>query len=336
MRSARSSKPSPAWRPRLRSDPWSTLWSQTDRGAIDLEADDPVARALRDHWGAHVHWLGRCAIVADVGSGPAVLPRMLMTRAGQALSGVHWICLDEAEWPAAAAAAAAAWPGARLTFRTGQSFTEASPPALGVGALVSNFGLEYVPMDGAVAACRAWLAGGARLQAVMHARDSVIDRAGAGNLADIVYALRDLDLFGRAGAMLQAMASAPADPMERMMHGIEVRDAYNAAVNALKARMEAAGDRSAPVVDMLQGIVGLTRVVQQGRVDEAMQALQRRASDYADECRRLEAMRDAALDADGLARWLEAMTAAGLSEPRAEPLTSSIGPIAWSVSARKP
>lgn len=330
--SAPSSKPSPAWRPCLKNDPWSALWTQSDRGAIDLESDDPVAETLRAHWARQLPWLAGCAVVADAGSGPAVLPRLLLGRHGPEVAGVHWICVDSAEWPAARDLPT----GARLTMRTGQNFADALPPPGGVDALLSNFGLEYVPRDACAEACWAWLAGGAHLHAVMHASGSIIDRAASTHLADIAFALREVQLFERAAAMLRALATAPADPMERMMHGVDVRDAYNAAVNALKARMEAAGARSAPLMDMLQGITALTGPVRAGHLEDALQTLSQRARDYASEIARLEAMRTAALDEAGAAEFVAAVSRAGLRDVRAERLDSAIGPVAWILSGRKP
>jgi hypothetical protein len=330
--SRHSSKPSPDWRPDLHTDAWSNLWSHTDRGAIDLQADDPVAITLRQHWQAQAPWLGHCATIADVGSGPAVLARLLRRLSPVAMGAAHWVCVDRAEWPSARDGGA----GVGITMRTAENFSDAMPPAGGVAAVVSNFGLEYLPREGAVDALWAWLASGARLHVVMHARDSVIDRVATGNLADIAFALREARIFDHGKAMLEAMASAPVNPMDRMMHAVEVRDAYNSAVNALKARMQAAGSRSAPLMDMLQGITGLVPLVRQGQSADALARLDDRARDYAAECRRLEAMRDSAQDETGLASLVEALTATGLRDLNASSLDSALGRVAWVVSGRKP
>ncbi|MEN9416677.1 MAG: hypothetical protein RI988_297 [Pseudomonadota bacterium] len=244
----------------------------------------------------------------------------------------RWVCIDQAEWPGAREGTA----GAAITMRTAENFGAAMPPAGGVSAVVSNFGLEYLPREGAVDAVWAWLASGARLHAVMHASGSVIDRVATGNLADIAFALRDARIFEHGKAMLEAMASAPVDPVDRMMHAVDTRDAYNASVNALKARMEAAGSRSAPLMDMLQGITGLVPLVRQGRAADAIARLDDRARDYAAECRRLEAMRDSAQDETDLAGLVEALTATGLRDLKASPLDSAVGRVAWVVSGRKP
>jgi hypothetical protein len=244
----------------------------------------------------------------------------------------HWVCIDQADWPGARETL----PSAAITMRTAENFSDAMPPPGGVAAVVSNFGLEYLPREGAVDAIWAWLASGARLHAVLHARGSVIDRVAMANLGDIAFAVQDAHLFERGAAMLDAMATAPADPVDRMMHAVEVRDAYNAAVNALKARMEAAGSRSAPLMDMLQGITGLVPLVRQGGADQALSRLRARASDYAAECRRLEAMRDAALDEAELTGLAQRLTATGLRDLSATALDSSIGRVAWVLSGRKP
>lgn len=291
-----------------------------------------MALALRDHWQAQVPWLGKSSTVADVGSGPAVLARLLQGLAPAAMRDVRWVCVDQADWPGARESAA----NSMITMRSGENFVDAMPPAGGVSAVVSNFGLEYLPREGAVDAVWAWLASGARLHAVLHARGSVIDHAATANLGDITFALRDARLFEHGAAMLGAMATAPEDPVDRMMHAVDVRDAYNAAVNALKARMEAAGRRSAPLMDMLQGITGLVPLVRQGLSHQALERLGERARDYAAECRRLEAMRDAAHDEVALAGLVDALKATGMRELSAAPLDSSLGSVGWVLSGRKP
>lgn len=257
---------------------------------------------------------------------------MLLARGGTGPAGPHWICIDSANWPGARETTS----GLSLTLRTGENFADAMPPPGGVDALLSNFGLEYVARDAAAEACWAWLAGGGRLLAVMHAKGSVIDQAASAHLRDIGFALHEVKLFVHAEAMLRALATAPSDPLERMMHAIDVRDAYNQAVNALKSRMEAAGARSAPLMDMLNGIAALAGAVRAGQLDAALEMLSTRSASYQAECGRLEAMRGCALDDAGITEFVRAATSAGLRDAQYEPLGSPIGQVAWVVSARKP
>ena len=281
---------------------------------------------------AQATWLASCAHVLDVGSGPAVLARLMLGAQGEVLASVRWTCLDEAHWQPASAGT---WPQT-VHMRLGESFASAAPPAAGVGAVLSNFGLEYVPRSSVARACWNWMAPGASLHAVVHQRDSVIDRAATSHLEDIRFALEEVRLLERAAPMLSALATAPADPMERMMHAIEVRDAYNLGVNALKARMEKAGQRSAPLMDMLQGVTALVGEVRQGRLDPALQALAQREAAYRSECRRLVAMRDAALDHHEAQRLVEDLARAGLEEVGFRNLACPLGPVAWVITGRKP
>lgn len=287
---------------------------------------------MRSHWTDQVPWLASRGAVLDVGSGPAVLARMLWAEHAAALSSVRWICLDEARWPLAPPDG---WPPG-LHLRQGENFARAVPPPGGVGAVLSNFGLEYVPRQSVARACWNWMSPGAALHAALHQRDSVIDRAATSHLSDIRFALEEVKLFECASAMLAALATAPVDPMERMMHAVEVRDAYNLGVNALKARMEKAGQRSAPLMDMLHGVTALVGEVRQGRLDSALQALSQRGAAYGAECRRLEAMRDAALDDREAQRFVEDLARTGLAEVRVHPLACPLGPVAWVVTGRKP
>jgi hypothetical protein len=310
---------------------WTRLWAESARGSIDLASQDPVSAALRANWAAQLPWLRQCRSVVDVGSGPAVLPLHLMAQDPTGLTGVRWQCVDRAGVPAAVQQAL---PG-QITLYGDTDFATAEPTGDPAQALVSNFGLEYVAHDAVAAACARWLASGGRLHATLHARDSVIDRASATGADDIAFALRDQRLAECADALLVAMASLPADPIDRMMYAVDVRDAYNAAVNALKARMEARGAHSPALIDMLNGVRDLIGWVQQGRGTDARDALARRMAAYAAESVRLGDMQRHALDDARLEALLTQLRAAGFVNVRSNRIDCMLGTVAWTVTAER-
>lgn len=85
-------------------DPWSQLWGQTVLPSWNLLGSDPAAVALREHWLAQQSWISDSLNVVDVGSGPAVLARLLSSMGGEHQSTTkanNWLCVDQAQIPTA-------------------------------------------------------------------------------------------------------------------------------------------------------------------------------------------------------------------------------------------
>lgn len=311
-------------------DAWSDFWSHTQHGAIDLQADDPVAEALREHWLEQVPWMAGCGSIADIGSGPAVVPLLLLARRGPLLGRVQWRCVDQARLPPVAALPATV----RILDET--DFAVALP--LGdakVGALISNFGLEYLDAAAMAAACARWSMPGARLHAVVHAAGSVIDQVSAAAETDIAWALDDARLLDAGSAVLDAAATLPADPLDRLMHGVAERDAYNAVVNRAKARMDAAGRPSAALMDMLRGLSGLIGLALQGHAGQAKASLARKRQALRGELCRLQAMRASALDHAAVAALTTELGREGFTMEAPRRLQSSVGDVGWIVVGRR-
>jgi len=200
---------------------------------------------------------------------------------------------------------------------------------------LSNFGIEYVDPAALATACARWLAPGGRLHALVHASGSIIDQVSGTAADDIAWALDDVGLFKAADALLAVMASLPSDPLDRMMHGVHERDAYNAAVNRLKQRMEARGAVSAPLMDMLNGLRGLTTLALGGQVQEARASLAARHDALRGEILRLRAMQRCALDEGRLQALLQALSVAGIAAEPPSRLACSLGSVAWVVAGRR-
>ena len=311
---------------------WTSLWAESVTGSIDLSADDPIATCLREHWAEQAAWMTGCSSIVDVGSGPAVLARLTHAILGNGNGPRTWTCIDRASIPANA------WTGLAFDVRArdGEDFSAALPSHGPVDALVSNFGLEYVARDGLAAACRRWLAPAGRLSCVIHAKDSVIDSASEQGAADLSFALHDVGFFAHASQLLSAMASAPADPMARMMHAVDVRDAYNNAVNLLKGRMEERGAHSAVLMDILHGVHALTRFIAAGHLEEALAALANREAAYRAELVRLNDMRHSAQSQDQIQDLMSQLQGLGFTQVEYRSLGCTLGPVAWALSARAP
>lgn len=311
------------------SDGWSRYWSLTRRGAIDLAGPDPVAAALRAYWDRQVPGLQRCTCVADVGSGPAILARHMMTSHPDALRGMRWICIDEARIALPPESA----PGLAIQTHYGEDFAQSSPAGAPVDGLVSNFGLEYVDRALVAQACRRWLRPGGLLRCMVHARDSVIDRQARDSAADLALALDDLDFFRRAGDLLDAIATLPADPAARRSHAPGVREAFNAVVDHLKRTMDTRGAPSSAWYEMLQGVHALVELALHGQVDDARAALLQREADYRDEIRRLALMQRCALDAAAVSALADSLRAASFDDVHHHVIECDAGTVAWSIGA---
>lgn len=307
---------------------WSSLWSRTTRGSIDLDGDDPLGRALRAHWAGEWRWMAGLRQLVDVGSGPAVLARHVLRGQPSGGSLPTWWCLDAAELPPLDGVPA----GVRGLGAT--DFAAAAPPDGPCDALVSNFGLEYVPRPAVAAACARWLVPGGRLSAVVHAQGSVVDQTAARTLTDLSEALTGVQLFDRADALLQAIETLPADPAARQRHGVTVRAAYNEAVDALKARMSARGEGGV-WIDMLGTLTQLIREALAGSAADSRARCQALKAAYVAEAARLRMMRTSAMGPDEQAAMASEFRAAGFQPLVWAELRTSAGQLAWHVSARR-
>lgn len=308
---------------------WTRYWRGARGGAIDLGAADPVALALQSHWVRQAEAGVLVSPIVDVGSGPAVLLQALRRRTPDAVAGSHWICIDRAAIDLGEGGQPA---DVRVDGCAPADFATLAPPSGPARTLVSNFGLEYVEREAVAAACERWLVPGGRLDCVLHARDSVIDGQSAEALQDIPLALDEIGLYRKASALLQALASLPADPAARAGHALDVRQSYNAAVDRLKSLMEQRGRRSASWIDMLTHVTTLARATTAATLDTALQSLLEHEQGLRDECVRLLAMRRSALDHAQMDRLLRDLGQHGFGQLQALPLDSPVGLVGWRLS----
>lgn len=315
----------------LAADPshaWSQHWQQTLTGSIDLLASDPVATALRTHWQSQIPALQLAGAIADVGSGPAILARLMSSLGWTPAPPAVWWCID-------AAHLGSAWQHAlpasiRVLDQT--PFDTAEPPHGPVDALVSNFGLEYLPLRSIAQAVPRWLRPNGIFNAVLHARGSVIDAVSREHAGDLRMALEDVRLPALAKDLVSALATAPADPVQRMMHGVETRDAYNAGVDRLKQVMEDRGRPSAVLMDLLRATTQVIRDLKTVGEPAAQRTLEQLQAVYEGERRRLDQMLASALDETAAAHWRTTLQeSAGLKHLELERLDCGIGTVAWNL-----
>lgn len=310
-------------------DPWAALWAGTRQGSWDLLGEDPAALALRGHWTDQCSWLRNTASVADVGSGPAVLARLLM--AGMdAASKPLWHCIDQAQIPSEALQ-----DMERMESWFGRPFEQLTPPGGGVDALISNFGLEYVRSDLRASCCAQWLPSGGKLHVVMHAQGSVIDTQSSLGQSDLALILDELDFPERVAALIKAKVSAPADPVARMMHGLLERDEFNEAVNRLKSPLEDRGNRAGPLYEWLMISRQMVQEANQGNLESGLKRLVDLRAAYSAERSRLNAMRSVALSQVDLQRLGSDLVSAGFQGVGLSSLEVHSGQVAWIVDALK-
>jgi hypothetical protein len=161
----------------------------------------------------------------------------------------------------------------------------------------------------------------------------VIDQQSALGLADLDLILDELDLPGRVAALLEAKVTAPADPMARMMHGIDVRDAFNECVNRMKSRLEERTVREGALLEWLMLTRDLVQSVTESTLGTALERLQVQRTAYDAERSRLSAMRSCALDQPGLEALGRDLASQGFESIQMGSLQTSVGPVAWVLDA---
>jgi hypothetical protein len=315
-------------------DPWSQLWGQTVLPSWNLLGSDPAAVALREHWLAQQSWISDSLNVVDVGSGPAVLARLLSSMGGEhqrTSKANNWLCVDQAQIPTASLS--------DLPFVTsmfGTPWENLSASEHDANVIVSNFGLEYVSHDLIARGCAAWLKKGGRLHAVVHAQGSVIDRQSALGLSDLTIILDELGFPEQVSALLKSKVTAPSDSINRIMHGVEVRDAFNQSVNRMKSILDDRGAAQSALLDWLVVSREIVQVVSEGTLEASQERLKTLRVLYEAERSRLKAMRSCALDQSGIEEIALDLKLNGFDAVHISRLDCSLGTVAWTVDAHKP
>lgn len=292
---------------------WRSYWDSTGVPAIDLFADTPVADQLRHFWSPHLDRLRNHRII-DIGAGSGALAGIalqLKVQVGQ------WICLDIAE------TASKHWPRQKSdnynpSWVAGS--LEMTAPTAPMECAISNFGVEYSDLAVAAEKTKAWLGSSTEIVWVIHAKDSLIDEQSAQTLQDLEFLRNQTNFISAARQLLKLAVDVPEDPTDRMMHGVDERDAYNREVNQLKSYMQAQGRRSPVLVQTLQFCNSAIAAQLQRKANELSDLSASPIDGFFDsletERNRLEQMRAASLDPVQLNALAESLSAAGFAQPQ--------------------
>jgi hypothetical protein len=315
------------------SDPWSQLWDQTVLPSWNLLGSDPAAVALREHWLAQKSWISNGLQIVDIGSGPAVLARLFASMdSGQEKSATatQWLCVDQAQIPSTSVSDLPF-----VTSKFGMPWESLSASDHLVNAIVSNFGLEYVSHEHIARGCASWLEKGGRLHAVMHAQDSVIDRQSALGLSDLNLILDELGFPEQVASLLESKVTAPSDSVARIMHGVEIRDAFNQSVNRMKTVLDERGDAQSALLDWLVMSRDIVQTVSAGTLGAAQEHLKSLRVLYEADRSRRSAMRSCALDPSGMDVIARELKLCGFDPVHVSRLECSLGTVAWTLDAHK-
>jgi hypothetical protein len=270
---------------------WHAHWNNTGVAAIDLFENNPVSNTLQAFWN-RVFQDHREASTLDIGAGAGALAALALKSKVQV---GRWICLDSA------ASASTHWPKQKSDVYNPQwsiGSIEKVVPTVKVDLIVSNFGAEYADLSQVATCVRAWSHETTRIAWVLHARDSIIDQQSQLSLADLNYLLSKTRFFSTTQNLISKAADVPTDPLERMMHGVQERDAFNLEVNGLKAYMAQQQRRSSVLIQCLQiATATVEQLVQRkGNIVEAVQRFEGFVRALQFEKERLEQMNSVALD----------------------------------------
>ena len=315
------------------TDPWSQLWCQTVLPSWNLLGSDPAAVALREHWFEQKSWICESSNIVDIGSGPAVLARLFASIDSEhqrPASATQWLCVDQAQIPSTSVS--------DLPFVTGKfgvPWENLSASEHHANAIVSNFGLEYVSHEHIAQGCASWLEKGGRLHAVVHVQGSVIDRQSALGLSDLNLILDELGFPELVSALLKSKVTAPADPVARMMHGVEVRDAFNQSVNRMKTVLDERSDAQSVLLNWLVISRDMVQAVSEETLGAAQEHLKTLRVLYEAERSRLTAMRSCALDQSGIDAVAHELKLNEFDPIHVSRLECSLGTVAWTLDAHK-
>lgn len=217
---------------------WSGYWQAGALHSCPGSFGDAYGGAIGEFWRQVVDSMQAGERVLDVGTGNGPLPRLISQRHGQMcprIDAVDVASLRPDWWSAAACP--------QVHFHPGISVTDLPFEPGSFDWLISQYGFEYGDRAGSIAECRRVLAPGGRVAMVLHHADSVVCRIGRAEREHYRFLLADDGLLAAAAAVVphlhEAAVHGPAavasDP-----RALAARNAYNAAMTQIAARIDAA------------------------------------------------------------------------------------------------
>lgn len=301
--------------PLARRDAWSRYWARGAAHSCVGTYGELYGGAIADFWGGVFGGLPPVARVLDVATGNGVLPRMLLERCRS--PGVQCDAVDIAaiqpQWLMGIAPAdrervrvhggidAGALPFADATFHL----------------VVSQYGIEYAPLDRAIDEALRVLVPGGTLAMVLHHAQGRPATLAAIELGHLAWLARDGGLLDATAGMLEPMARAATEQGRASLKGDAranaAREQFNARQNELAARGD--GKDGADVLfEARDAAMSILAIAGRQGVAAAASALDAYRMELAASETRLRDLREHALDA-GAAQALRTRLAAALRVP---------------------
>jgi hypothetical protein len=120
-----------------------------------------------------------------------------------------------------------------------------------------------------------------------------------------------------------------------MMHGVEVRDAFNQSVNRMKTILDERSDAQSVLLDWLVISRDMVQAVSEDTLGNAQEHLKTLRVLYEAERSRLMAMRSCALDQSGIDAIAHELKLNGFDPIHVSSLECSLGTVAWTLDAHK-
>lgn len=302
---------------------WDRYW-HFDRVASCFDAggaedyDDSVAGGWRRFFAA----LPTGARILDLCCGNGAVALIAADTANAADKSFEIVAVDQADIDPRAYVKRHREALAAIDFRPGTA-AEALPFETGrFDAAVSQYGIEYSDMVRSLAEIGRVIAPGGRVRLVLHAADGVVSRDSRGVIAEADFLLDTIDLPGAARRCYLAVSAAERIPDASEAAHREARDslaAFETALGETARRVPAARDRT-----MLRnaGAVLLDTFNRRARfdVDQLVAKADELEAEILAHRGRLQALVDAAVDAEALDGIEAALIAAGAAAVRREGL----------------
>lgn len=313
---------------------WDQYWQSGRSGCCDDQRDSGSAQSIRRHWREFFATLRSPGRVLDLCTGNGEVLRLALECIGSDENDINLIGIDSAA--ISPPATAGNNHQMRLRFLRG-SVTELPFVDNSFDRVVSQFGVEYVPLQVAAREIMRVLVQGGRASLIAHTRDGVPGRQARRALSDIDELINEVDIFAAAEDAVRRVLAVENAPGEAATEAVEsARRAHERFQSGLRHMSDTWQQRAAASVyresgSILQHTYGNRASFSQDVLVEKIRATEQSVHLHRD---RLQRLCQAALDESScrciteLFRTLGASSAA-FSEVTA---TDTREPVAWAIS----
>lgn len=235
-------QPHPEYDLAARARAWTDYWARGLQHSCAGSFADDYGSSIGAFWQTVFATLGPQAQVLDACCGNTPLARMLLNLSDAGGQVARVVAVDAARVSPSWLAEVDEGISARVEVRGGIDVAAMPFEDASFDLCMSQYGIEYVGAP-AFAECGRVLRSGGRLAAVLHHADALLVRIGREECTHMEVLLEDGGLFARARAMIEPVSrSATEAGRAALMHDAganAARQAFNDALRALKARIEA-------------------------------------------------------------------------------------------------